>query len=255
MPHPVAVTSWSGQQAKPNARRFADVRVSLRRSRPGRASQPSQQLTRCQTEVQGAQSTQPSAPRVLIAAGGTGGHVYPAIAIADALTRNCSDRCTPAATVAFVGTRERLEWDAVHQARYEIHPITAVGLQRPLLRWANVLLPFRYVVTPRQIIVNKRLSHKPVPSVRRHSPSQRPPRLVLSLFQALLLVRRLRPQVVVGTGGYIAFPTCLAACLLRVPVVIQEQNAVPGLANRVLARLASLVCVAFSGTIGHLQSG
>eukprot|EP00873_Tetraselmis_striata_P000609 jgi/Tetstr1/420873/TSEL_001075.t1 len=153
-------------------------------------------------------------PKVLLAAGGTGGHVYPAIAVAEVLLSR-------RVRVAFAGTRERMEWGAATAAGFPIHALPAVALRRPLLSWVNLLLPFR---------------------------------LAVALLQALRLLTRLRPAVVVGTGGYVAFPTCLAAWLTRTPFLLQEQNAVPGLANRCLARLASLVCVAFPGCIAHLPS-
>ena len=77
-------------------------------------------------------------------------------------------------------------------------------------------------------------------------------RVLYALLRALMLIARLRPHVVIGTGGYVSFPTCLAAWILRCPVLLQEQNAVPGLANRVLSLLASCVCVAFPECLNRL---
>lgn len=147
-----------------------------------------------------------STPRVLFAAGGTGGHVYPAIAIADAVRA-----LAPGAAVAFAGTRERMEWEAVPRAGYEIHPVTASGFPRRLSPQL-LALPFR---------------------------------LARGLAESLALVGRLDPDVVVGTGGYVAGPVGLAAALRRRPLVIQEQNAYAGATNKLLARLAARVFVAF----------
>ncbi len=146
------------------------------------------------------------APRVLIAGGGTGGHVYPALAIAEAIRAQC-----PEAVLAFAGTRERLEWRAVPAAGYSIYPITAAALPRRLSLRALRL----------------------------------PEKLARGFFESLRLIRAFDPDVVVGTGGYVSAPVLLAAWLLRRPIVIQEQNAFPGLTNRLLGRWAARVYIAF----------
>eukprot|EP00899_Mesostigma_viride_P023319 jgi/Mesvir1/4171/Mv17192-RA.1 len=161
----------------------------------------------------------------MFAAGGTGGHVYPAIAIADALKAMCGPPAAdapsvgpalplpPPVEISFVGTRERMEWQAVPAAGYTLHPIPAVSIKRsPLLCLENLLLPWR---------------------------------LIQALWLSLQLVRSLKPHVVVGTGGYVSAPTCLAAILCGVPVVLQEQNAFAGVANRTLGLFAARVFVAF----------
>ncbi|KAK9817805.1 hypothetical protein WJX72_002472 [[Myrmecia] bisecta] len=125
----------------------------------------------------------------------------------------------PPVQVSFIGTQERLEHRAVAAAGFEFHALTAPSLRRPLLSWQNLLLPGR---------------------------------LLWSLVQAWRLLRRMRPDVVVGTGGYISFPTCLAAALQGRPLVIQEQNAAPGIANRILARFATLVFIAFQAASSRL---
>ena len=114
------------------------------------------------------------APRILFAGGGTGGHVYPAIAIADAVRR-----LVPAAEVAFAGTREKMEWEAVPRAGYPIHPTTVSGFHRgqPL---RNVGFPFK---------------------------------LAKGMVESLQLVGAFGPDVVVGTGGYVSGPVLLAASL------------------------------------------
>ena len=154
--------------------------------------------------------------RVLFAAGGTGGHVFPAIAIADALRRMSDEGSLPAAATAridFAGTDHHQEATHVPAAGYALHRVPAIALARPLLSWRNVLVPFK---------------------------------LAYAVARSIALITRLAPDVVVGTGGYVSLPTCLAAKLCGVPLVVQEQNAYPGVANRILAKLASLVCVAFA---------
>ena len=149
-------------------------------------------------------STRP--PRILMAGGGTGGHVYPAIAIADALRT-----LHPETVVVFAGTRDRLEARAVPDAGYALHPITVSGFQRA---WTldNLMFPLK---------------------------------LVKGLVQSWRLIGALDPDVVVGTGGYVAGPVGLAAWLRGVPLVIQEQNAYVGVTNRLLSPLAASIHVAF----------
>ena len=150
----------------------------------------------------------------LVAGGGTGGHVYPALALADALVARGHDR----ESIRFLGARRGLEARAVPDAGYAIDLLPARGLQRG--------------VTPRHVVDNLRMIGA----------------MTASMLGAVTLVRRLRPRVVVGVGGYASVPGVLAARLLRVPVVIHEQNAVPGLANKLAARLGARVAVSFPGT-------
>lgn len=146
------------------------------------------------------------APNILLAGGGTGGHVYPAIAIADALRAQVPD-----ANIAFVGTEDRVEATAVPKAGYTLYPITVQGFQRALtIRNLYALLD-----------------------------------LVKGFVQSWNLVRAFRPDVAVGTGGYVAGPALLAAWMQGCPVVIQEQNAYVGVTNRLLAFIATQIHVAF----------
>ncbi len=149
--------------------------------------------------------------RILFAAGGTGGHVYPAIAIADAVRA-----LAPGTVIAFAGTREKMEWAAVPKAGYPIHPITVSALHRSLTP-RNVLFPFK---------------------------------LARGLYDSYRLVKGFDADVVVGTGGFVTGPVLLTASLLGTPVVIQEQNAFAGLTNRLLARRASEIHVAFEEASG-----
>ena len=149
-------------------------------------------------------------PRVLFACGGTGGHVYPAIAIADAVRH-----LRPGAAIAFAGTRDRMEWEAVPKAGYPIHAVTVSGFQRGLSLHAisrNLTFPFK---------------------------------LAKGLWESRQLVQSFDPDVVVGTGGYASGPVGLAASMDGRPLVLQEQNAYAGATNKLLAKRASKVFVAF----------
>ena len=159
----------------------------------------------------------PTAPlRLLFAAGGTGGHVYPALAIADAVRA-----LRPDAAIDFAGTRERMEWTAVPKAGYAIHPVTAAGLPRrlsaALLRW--------------------------------------PATLLRGLAESRALVARLRPDVAVGAGGFVAGPVLWAAQRAGIPTLIQEQNAAAGLTNRLLGRRADAIFVAFDAAATAFPAG
>lgn len=145
-------------------------------------------------------------PRILLAGGGTGGHVYPAIAIAQAIRS-----LEPMSAIAFAGTRDHLEWSAVPEAGFEIHPITVSGFHRKkLLR--NAWFPFK---------------------------------LATGLWQSYQLVHDFDADVAVGTGGYVSGPVLWAASMRRCPTVAQEQNAYAGVTNRILGRRAAQVHIAF----------
>ena len=149
-------------------------------------------------------------PRVLLACGGTGGHVYPAIAIADAIRAK-----HPAAAIAFAGTRERMEWEAVPKAGYPIHAVPVSGFQRGLSAEAlqrNAALPLK---------------------------------LARGLRESLRIVDGFDPDVVVGTGGYASGPVGLAAAMRGRALVLQEQNAYAGATNKLLARFAERIFIAF----------
>lgn len=145
--------------------------------------------------------------RVLIAGGGTGGHIYPGIAVAEELRR-----MRPDTEFLFVGSDRGLEGRVVPEAGFELATLPARGVVRT--RWWRV---------PLAAVAN-----------------------VAAAFQALGILRRFRPDVVLGTGGYVSLPVGVAAWVARRPLVLQEQNSVPGLANRVLSLAACEVHVAFS---------
>lgn len=149
---------------------------------------------------------------IFIAGGGTGGHVYPALAIADALV---SEGIVPAATdVHFVGSERGLEATAVPAAGYSITLFPGRGIAREV-------------------------SMKSVKAALG---------LTVAFGKALRLLRERRPAAVVSVGGYAAAPASFAAVMLRVPVVIAESNAVPGAVNRALGRFAAASAVAWPGT-------
>lgn len=145
--------------------------------------------------------------RVAMAGGGTGGHLYPALALADELTkkrRSCE--------VLFFGTKRGIEGTLLPKSRYPLATIHAGGLPRkPGLRQIKAVLT-----------------------------------AVAGAAQALSCLMKWKPDVVLGTGGYVSGPVLLAARLMRLPLVIQEQNCVPGMTNRVLSRWVDQVHISFS---------
>ncbi|HEY8514219.1 MAG TPA: undecaprenyldiphospho-muramoylpentapeptide beta-N-acetylglucosaminyltransferase [Candidatus Binatia bacterium] len=146
--------------------------------------------------------------RVLIAGGGTGGHLFPGIAVAQELVRRTG------AEVRFVGSTHGIERTAVPRAGFEVELLQIRGLRREGLAG-----------------VARALWQIPA-----------------SCVAALRLLRRFRPHLVIGVGGYASFPAVVAAWLTRVPIVLLEQNASPGAATRALTPLARRVCVSFPQT-------
>lgn len=145
---------------------------------------------------------------VIISGGGTGGHIYPAIAIANELKR-----LDPTTTILFVGAEGKMEMDKVPRAGYRIEGLPVVGIKRGL-SLSNLAFPLK---------------------------------LGRSLLRARQIVRDFRPDVAVGVGGYASGPTLLAAALANVPILIQEQNSYAGITNKVLSRWAKRICVAYPG--------
>ena len=144
--------------------------------------------------------------RVIVSGGGTGGHIFPAIAIANALTDK-----DPTVKILFVGAEGRMEMEKVPAAGYKI-----IGLP---VRGFNRKNPFKNIV----VIY----------------------RLIRSLFIARTIIKRFRPDAVVGVGGYASGPVLRAAAWRRIPIVIQEQNSYAGVTNRLLAQKARKICVAY----------
>ena len=146
----------------------------------------------------------------LFTGGGTGGHTYPAVAVAQELVQ----RGHPADSVRFVGARRGIEGRVVPEAGFAIDLLSGRGLQR-------------------------RLTFANVPAILG---------AVSAFVHALVLVRRYRPRIVVGFGGYASLPCVAAARLLRVPTLIHEQDSAPGLANRIAVRLGARAAVSLPGT-------
>lgn len=144
--------------------------------------------------------------KLLIAGGGTGGHLFPGIALAEELVTS-----NPQNQALFVGTARGIEVREVPRANFPLELIDVTGIKGKGL-WGLV----------RGLL-----------------------RLPMALFQSLRLLRRFRPDVVLGVGGYASGPVLLAARLLGVPTAVQEQNAAPGITNRILGRFVTLVFTAF----------
>jgi UDP-N-acetylglucosamine--N-acetylmuramyl-(pentapeptide) pyrophosphoryl-undecaprenol N-acetylglucosamine transferase len=143
-------------------------------------------------------------PKFIISGGGTGGHIFPALAIADELVFQF-----PKASILFVGAYNRMEMQRVPKAGYRIKGLWISGFDRKnMLR--NLLFPLK---------------------------------LIWSLLQAFIIVMRFRPHAVVGTGGFASGPLIFVASLLGIPSLIQEQNAFPGVTNKRLAARATTICL------------
>ena len=157
-------------------------------------------------------------PSFLFAAGGTGGHVYPAIAIADALRE-----ISPGVSITFVGSSDRLEAKAVPEAGYDFEVIPATGVQRPIWRHpSNLKVPLR---------------------------------VLRSVWRVIFVFLEKRPTCVIGTGGYVSVPTGFAAWIMGVPLLLHESNAYAGLANRALGLVATRVHIAFEQVERYFPAG
>lgn len=150
-------------------------------------------------------------PTVLIAGGGTAGHLIPGLAVADALVQGG----LPASNIRFVGSRRGVETDMVPQAGFELLALPGRGLNERSFTLANLLGLLA---------------------------------LGWGVIRGICSVAARRPSVVVSLGGYAALPASVGAVLLRVPLVITEQNAVPSATNRLLGRFATACAVPFEGT-------
>jgi len=147
-------------------------------------------------------------PKIIISGGGTGGHIFPAIAIANAL-KSISPNCE----ILFVGAVGRMEMEKVPAAGYKIVGLNISGIQRG------------------SILKNLNLPFKVISSVRR----------------AMKLISDFKPNAVVGVGGYASGPLLYAASLKKIPYLIQEQNSYAGITNKLLGKNAAKICVAFDG--------
>lgn len=146
--------------------------------------------------------------RFIISGGGTGGHIYPAIAIANELKHRF-----PTSEIKFVGALGRMEMEKVPKAGYEIIGLPIMGIQRRLTL-KNLAVPFK---------------------------------LIKSLWMAKQLIKSFKPDVAIGVGGYASGPLLKSAVRTGVPALIQEQNSYAGLTNKLLAKDVAKVCVAYEG--------
>jgi len=143
---------------------------------------------------------------ILISGGGTGGHIYPAIAIANEIKVRFPD-----AKFLFVGAKDKMEMEKVPQAGYKIKGLWISGIQRKLTA-KNLLFPFK---------------------------------LMSSLWSANKIIRKFKPHIAIGTGGFASGPTLIMANKKKIPTLIQEQNSYPGITNKLLSKKASKICVAY----------
>ncbi len=153
--------------------------------------------------------------KVIVSGGGTGGHIFPAISIANALRDE-----VPNVEILFVGAEGRMEMEKVPNAGYPIVGLPVVGLQRKLTA-KNLLLPFK---------------------------------LISSLLKATRVVKSFKPDVVVGVGGYASGPILRVAQGMGIPTLIQEQNSYAGVTNRLLGKRAKAICVAYEGMEKYFPS-
>ena len=145
-------------------------------------------------------------PRFIISGGGTGGHIYPAVAIANELKSRF-----PEAEFLFVGAKDKMEMQKVPQAGYAIKGLWISGIQRKLTL-DNAMFPFK---------------------------------LLSSMWNSFRIIKSFKPDVVIGTGGFASGAVLKLASLLNIPTVIQEQNSYPGITNKLLAKKANKICVAY----------
>ena len=154
-------------------------------------------------------------PRFIISGGGTGGHIYPAIAIANELKSRF-----PACEILFVGAKDKMEMQKVPAAGYKIEGLWISGIQRKLTL-DNLKFPFK---------------------------------LMSSLAKSRKIIKDFKPDVVIGTGGFASGAVVKVAQQMNIPTVIQEQNSYPGITNKMLASKANAICVAYDGLDAYFKS-
>ncbi|GAA4886560.1 undecaprenyldiphospho-muramoylpentapeptide beta-N-acetylglucosaminyltransferase [Flaviramulus aquimarinus] len=146
--------------------------------------------------------------KIILSGGGTGGHIYPAIAIANELKSRFPD-----AEFLFVGANDRMEMEKVPQAGYDIKGLWISGIQRRLTL-KNLSFPFK---------------------------------VISSLWKARKIIKSFKPNVAIGTGGFASGPLLQMAAYYNIPSLIQEQNSYPGITNKLLSKKAKKICVAYDG--------
>lgn len=146
--------------------------------------------------------------KIILSGGGTGGHIFPAVAIANEIKK-----LVPHAEILFVGALGKMEMEKVPAAGYKIIGVPIAGLQRKFT-WANFKLPFL---------------------------------IIQSLLKTRKIIKEFQPDVVIGTGGYASGPLLKAATSKGIPALLQEQNSYAGITNKILSKKASKICVAYEG--------
>lgn len=154
--------------------------------------------------------------KIIISGGGTGGHIYPAISIADEIKRRY-----PNAEILFVGARDRMEMQKVPQAGYKIEGLWITGIERKL-SLKNLSFPFK---------------------------------LISSLWKSRNIIKNFKPDVVIGTGGFASGPLLKMANSKKIPTLIQEQNSFPGITNRLLGKNADVICTAYDNLDRFFPAG
>src|SRR5690554_5709450 len=154
-------------------------------------------------------------PRFIISGGGTGGHIYPAIAIANEIRAQVPD-----AEILFVGAQDKMEMQKVPAAGYKIEGLWISDIQRKIT-FDNALFPIKFLS---------------------------------SLIKSRKIINSFKPDVVIGTGGFASGAVVKVAQQMNIPTVIQEQNSYPGITNKMLASKASAICVAYDGLNAYFKS-
>ena len=145
--------------------------------------------------------------RFLISGGGTGGHIYPAISIAEELSTKFENN-----KILFVGSSDRMEMQKVPEYGYEIIGLWISGIKRKL-HFSNLLVPLK---------------------------------ILLSIIKSYFIIKKFKPDFVIGTGGFASGPVLYVASKLKIPTLIQEQNSYPGITNRILSKSVNYICVSYS---------
>ena len=144
--------------------------------------------------------------RIILSGGGTGGHIYPAISIANEIKNRDNN-----SEILFVGAKDKMEMNIVPIHGFKILGLWISGFNRKNI-FKNLLVPFK---------------------------------LLISIFQAIIIIKKFNPNIVVGTGGYASGPTLFVANLFKIPTLIQEQNSYPGITNKILSKKVKTICVAY----------
>ncbi len=148
-----------------------------------------------------------STPKIIIGSGGTGGHIYPGIAIANELKKKI-----PKIEILFIGSKNHMEMREIPKWGYSIEKIWISGGKNKFFSLSCFIVSIQ---------------------------------LIYSLFLANKIMKRFSPNIVIGTGGFVSFPTLYAAKKNKIPILIQEQNSFPGLTNRIFSRYANKICIAY----------